>query len=68
MNGKVPGGPEDSGLIKKLASLETRQSKERHTQLELGPRPDSEDVAALQTLVKALYLSWLHDVPLLMSA
>jgi hypothetical protein len=68
VDGKVPGGPEDQATIQRLMTLTTRKAKEQHTALETGPPPASEEAQVFGALVKAIYLSWLHDVPLLMSA
>lgn len=68
VDGNVPGGSEDQATLQTLISLKTCEEKDRHAELELGPPTDSEDAEVFQALVKALYLSWFHDVPLMMSA
>jgi hypothetical protein len=66
-DGKTPGSLDDQGMARQLLRLRSRADKELHASLELGPKPDSADAEVFQSLMKALYLSWLHDVPLLMS-
>lgn len=68
VDGEVPGGMNDQPRIRKLAALKTREDKERCTKLELGPPPSLEEAEAFQQMVKALYLAWVLDVEVAISA
>lgn len=67
VDGVIPVSLEDKTLIQKLMSLSTREKKAEHTKLEIGP-PIPGAAAAFQNLVAALYLCWVHDVPLYLSS
>lgn len=67
IEGAIPSSFEDQALLKKLIELRTQEQKKKHTQLELGPKACSESVIPFQVLIRSMYVSWIHDVPLYIS-
>jgi hypothetical protein len=65
IDGEVPSQPEHLMQITRLASFEERQER---TDLDLGPTDQGPEVFAVQRLLFACYMAWLHDLPLLMDA
>jgi len=65
LDGEVPGRPEDLAQITRLTTFEERQER---TDFDLGPTDQGPEVFAVQRLLFACYMAWLHDVPLLMDA
>jgi hypothetical protein len=63
-DGEVPAGPEDLRALLALAPADRRA----HTRPDFGPRSPDAAVLGVQQLLYACYLSWLHEVPLLMDA
>ena len=69
VDGKVPGTvADDRARIQTLMGLQTREDKERHTALELGPPASNPDEELFQKVVRALYVAWVHDVGVVVSA
>lgn len=67
VDGQIPSSPDDQAVIRTLIGLQSPQAKEQHTQLELGPKMTAKAPAEFQFLVTALYLCWVHAVPLYIS-
>lgn len=69
VQGKVPGGAEDQERLKLITTMQTTEEKLKYTELELGlgQQNISPDVSMLQDLMKALYISWIFDIPLQIS-
>jgi hypothetical protein len=68
VDGVVPSDPQQRDLLLALLGLKTRAQKEERASLELGPDADSPEATIFATLLKGIYLAWVHDVPLMMSA
>jgi hypothetical protein len=62
----VPADPGEQGTIRSLLNLKTREEKATRTELELGGQPP-EEAMAFASLLNALYLAWVHDVPVFIS-
>jgi hypothetical protein len=60
--------PADQAVLEPFASVDGAERRSTGTQLDLGRDAASEGELAFQTFVKAMYLSWVHDVPLFVSA
>jgi hypothetical protein len=67
IQGKIPGGAEDQQTLSRLVDLKSCDEKQAQTALELGPEPRSNEEAVFRGLMEALYRSWLHGVPMLIS-
>lgn len=61
---KVPATVNEQAV---LFSMATPQQKEQQTRLEIGDQSPDPGVQSFQTLVKALYICWVLDVPLWIS-
>jgi hypothetical protein len=63
-DGKAPEDPAD---LKALLALEPA-ARRAHTRPQFGPRSQDPAVLSVQQLLYGCYLSWLHEVPLLVDA
>jgi hypothetical protein len=67
LDGAVPAQPGDPSLAV-LAEIQSWEEKQNRTRLELGGEANFPEAEPFATLLKALYLSWVHDAPLFISA
>lgn len=68
VQGRVPVAKEDNERIAKLLSFKTSKEKSQWTSLEIGSERQDPAVVSMGEFVKAMYLSWVLGVPLLVSA
>jgi hypothetical protein len=64
----VPASDQDRAAYEPFTTEDAIQNRATGTQLDLGPAPTSDGELAFQTFIHAMYLAWVHDVPLYISA